>query len=69
MAGLVERSAGADLRARSADRGLRERARAVIPGRMYGHQNAGPLPAEYPQFMRSGRVPGSPMPTAASTST
>jgi glutamate-1-semialdehyde 2,1-aminomutase len=55
MAGLVERTAGADQRASSADRGLRERARAVIPGGMYGHQNAGPLPAEYPQFMRSGR--------------
>ena len=29
--------------------------RAVIPGGMYGHQSAGPLPPEYPQFMRSGR--------------
>src|SRR5215470_2376659 len=42
-------------RPRDADRALRERAAAVIPGGMYGHQNAGPLPAEYPQFMRSGR--------------
>jgi glutamate-1-semialdehyde 2,1-aminomutase len=42
-------------RARSADQELRARARAVIPGGMYGHQNAGPLPPEYPQFMRSGR--------------
>jgi glutamate-1-semialdehyde 2,1-aminomutase len=49
------RPAGPDQRPRSADLGLRERARAVIPGGMYGHQNAGPLPAEYPQFMRSGR--------------
>ena len=49
------RPAGPDQRLRSADLGLRERARAVIPGGMYGHQNAGPLPAEYPQFMRSGR--------------
>ena len=60
MADLVEqmaaaRPAGPDQRPRSADLGLRERARAVIPGGMYGHQNAGPLPAEYPQFMRSGR--------------
>jgi glutamate-1-semialdehyde aminotransferase len=35
------------------DRELRERARAVIPGGMYGHQ-AAPGPA-YPQFMRGGR--------------
>jgi glutamate-1-semialdehyde 2,1-aminomutase len=49
------RPAGPDQRPRSADLGLRERARAVIPGGMYGHQNAGPLPPEYPQFMRSGR--------------
>jgi glutamate-1-semialdehyde 2,1-aminomutase len=60
MADLVEqmataRPAGPDQRPRSADLGLRERARAVFPGGMYGHQNAGPLPAEYPQFMRSGR--------------
>ena len=60
MADLVEqmaaaRPAGPDQRPRSADLGLRERARAVIPGGMYGHQNAGPLPPEYPQFMRSGR--------------
>jgi glutamate-1-semialdehyde 2,1-aminomutase len=47
--------AGANERPRRADRLLRERARAVIPGGMYGHQAAGPLPAEYPQFMRSGR--------------
>jgi glutamate-1-semialdehyde 2,1-aminomutase len=47
--------ASSDERPRSADRQLRERARSVIPGGMYGHQAAGPLPAEYPQFMRSGR--------------
>jgi glutamate-1-semialdehyde 2,1-aminomutase len=46
---------GADERTRTADRALRERARAVIPGGMYGHQAAGSLPPEYPQFMRSGR--------------
>ena len=33
---------------------LRRRAVAVIPGGMYGHQSAGPLPPEYPQFMRAG---------------
>ena len=38
-----------------ADRQLRERAKAVIPGGMYGHQNTGPLPDAYPQFMRGGR--------------
>jgi glutamate-1-semialdehyde 2,1-aminomutase len=47
--------AGADERTRTADRALRERARAVIPGGMYGHQAAGSLPPEYPQFMRGGR--------------
>jgi len=36
-----------------ADRQLRERARAVIPGGMYGHQAA--PGAAYPQFMRGGR--------------
>jgi len=46
---------GSDPRERSADRALRQRAAAVIPGGMYGHQAAGPLPPEYPQFMRSGR--------------
>src|SRR5579859_5437541 len=37
------------------DRQLRDRARAVIPGGMYGHQSAMSLPAAYPQFMRGGR--------------
>src|SRR5690242_7113418 len=37
----------------TADRQLRERARAVIPGGMYGHQAA--PGAAYPQFMRAGR--------------
>ena len=36
-----------------ADRRLRERAKAVIPGGMYGHQAA--PGAAYPQFMRGGR--------------
>ncbi|HEX4092850.1 MAG TPA: aminotransferase class III-fold pyridoxal phosphate-dependent enzyme [Trebonia sp.] len=39
----------------AADLRLRERAKAVIPGGMYGHQSAAALPAEYPQFMRGGR--------------
>ncbi len=47
--------ASADERARTVDKALRARARAVIPGGMYGHQSAGPLPPEYPQFMRGGR--------------
>jgi glutamate-1-semialdehyde 2,1-aminomutase len=42
-------------RPRTVDADLRRRARAVIPGGMYGHQSAGPLPPEYPQFMRAGR--------------
>ena len=37
------------------DRLLRDRARAVIPGGMYGHQSAVSLPPDYPQFMRGGR--------------
>jgi glutamate-1-semialdehyde 2,1-aminomutase len=44
-----------DHRPRSADELLRRRAGAVIPGGMYGHQSAGPLPVDYPQFMRGGR--------------
>lgn len=43
-----------DRRPRAADADLRRRAAAVIPGGMYGHQSAGPLPPEYPQFMRAG---------------
>ncbi len=49
------RPAGRDDRPRGTDTQLRRRAGAVIPGGMYGHQAAGPLPPEYPQFMRSGR--------------
>ncbi len=48
-------AASPDDRPRAADRDLRRRARAVIPGGMYGHQSAGPLPPEYPQFMKNGR--------------
>ena len=42
---------GPGSRPREADRQLRQRARAVIPGGPYGHQAAGPLPPEYPQFI------------------
>src|SRR5258708_28099420 len=55
MTEQLVRPAGQDDRPRSADAELRRRAQAVIPGGMYGHQAAGPLPPEYPQFMRSGR--------------
>lgn len=45
-AGTVERLLDAD---------LRERARRVIPGGMYGHLNMETLPAEYPQFFARGQ--------------
>lgn len=34
----------------SADAALRERAAAVIPGGMYGHESTALLPSEFPQF-------------------
>jgi glutamate-1-semialdehyde 2,1-aminomutase len=37
-------------RSRANDERLRQRARAVIPGGMYGHMSASALPPEYPQF-------------------
>lgn len=37
-------------RANTMDRALRERAEAVIPGGMYGHQSTRLLPDDYPQF-------------------
>src|SRR5580692_2140406 len=40
----------------SEDRALRERAKAVIPNGMYGHQSAALLPDDYPQFF--GRAQG-----------
>jgi glutamate-1-semialdehyde 2,1-aminomutase len=43
-----------DTRPRDVDADLRARARSVIPGGMYGHQNAGRLPAALPQFMAAG---------------
>jgi glutamate-1-semialdehyde 2,1-aminomutase len=36
------------------DAGLRARAKKVIPGGLYGHQNVASLPRGYPQFMNSG---------------
>jgi len=41
-------------RANSRDRELRERAAAVIPGGMYGHQSTALLPDDYPQFFSRG---------------
>ena len=41
-------------RTNSRDRELRERAAAVIPGGMYGHQSVGLLPDDYPQFFEKG---------------
>jgi glutamate-1-semialdehyde 2,1-aminomutase len=46
-------------RTRTTDAALRERARVVIPGGMYGHLSANALPPEYPQFYErseGGRV-------------
>jgi len=37
------------------DRALRERARQVIPGGMYGHQSTGLLPDGFPQFFSAAR--------------
>jgi glutamate-1-semialdehyde 2,1-aminomutase len=42
-------------RTRAEDTALRQRARAVIPGGMYGHLSANGLPPEYPQFYRRAR--------------
>ena len=41
-------------RQRSNDMALRERARAVIPNGMYGHQNVAYLPQNFPQFFSAG---------------
>ena len=43
-----------DSRPRAVDNDLRARAKAVIPGGMYGHQNATRLPPALPQFMAEG---------------
>jgi glutamate-1-semialdehyde 2,1-aminomutase len=42
-------------RGASRDAALRDRARRVIPGGMYGHQNAATWPAAFPQFLERGR--------------
>jgi glutamate-1-semialdehyde 2,1-aminomutase len=39
----------------SYDKSLRERARAVVPGGMWGHMNAAALPLGYPQFFARGQ--------------
>src|SRR5215467_10467501 len=39
----------------AADQALRTRARAVIPGGMYGHRNAGRLPDGFPQFLERAK--------------
>ncbi|MER9140394.1 aminotransferase class III-fold pyridoxal phosphate-dependent enzyme [Mesorhizobium sp. M0830] len=38
------------MRTNSKDKELRERARQVIPGGMYGHQSTGMLPSDFPQY-------------------
>ena len=43
-----------DSRVNSADTALRERARRVIPGGLWGHMNAERLPEGYPQYFASG---------------
>jgi len=40
----------------STDRALKQRARAVIPGGMYGHQSTFQLPSDYPQFFSRGEA-------------
>ncbi len=40
--------------ANTRDKALRERAQAVIPGGMYGHQSTAMLPDDYPQFFARG---------------
>ena len=37
------------------DAALRDRARRVIPGGMYGHQSAATWPPPFPQFLERGR--------------
>jgi glutamate-1-semialdehyde 2,1-aminomutase len=43
-----------DTRVNSADTALRERARRVIPGGLWGHMNADRLPEGYPQYFARG---------------
>ncbi len=46
----MSRTHPAALLVNSADTGLRDRARRVIPGGLWGHQNAAHLPDGYPQY-------------------
>jgi glutamate-1-semialdehyde 2,1-aminomutase len=50
----VTSTAETDTRPRTRDHELRERARRVIPGGMYGHQNVRALPPGFPQFLGGG---------------
>src|SRR5579885_1752816 len=45
---------GATTRTGTLDAALRRRAAAVIPGGMYGHQNAASMPPGFPQFFATG---------------
>jgi glutamate-1-semialdehyde 2,1-aminomutase len=47
---VTETISRSQTRARARDAALRQRARAVIPGGMYGHMSANALPPQYPQF-------------------
>ncbi len=58
---------GRDTRPRSADEQLRRRASAVIPGGMYGHQSAVPLPPRSPSSCAKAWAPGCGMWTGTST--
>lgn len=44
-----------DLANRPRDEALRDRAAAVIPGGMWGHQRAAAVPEGYPQFFTGGK--------------
>ncbi len=46
----MSQASNAALLVNSADTGLRDRARRVIPGGLWGHQNAAHLPEGYPQY-------------------
>lgn len=50
IAAKLDEAGTPDSRVSDKDRALRERARRVIPGGMWGHMNAARLPPEYPQY-------------------
>jgi glutamate-1-semialdehyde 2,1-aminomutase len=52
---LMERVGAVTAVSGSRDQALRERAARVVPGGMYGHQNAAAWPAGFPQFLERGR--------------